>query len=83
MACQLEPAHHQQLHEVSQMQTGRGRVEPAVVGDGALVQEVFQPISVGGDMDKAPPEKLVPQGLEGVVVSRSGDDPGRRLGHGV
>ncbi len=69
MAGQLEPPHEQQLHEVSKMQAGRSRVEPAVVRDGRAIEKSAELCGIRGDMDQSAPLKFLPQPSERVVVT--------------
>ena len=56
---QLEPAHRHQQHEVAEVEARRGRVEAAVVGDGAGGHRRAQRVEIGVVGDHAPPLEIV------------------------
>src|SRR5699024_10897148 len=69
---QLQPTHDDQLRQVAQVQTGRSRVEPAVIGDRLPAERFAQRLSVGRDVHAATPQKFIPDILErGIELNRS------------
>ena len=71
MAGQLQPAHEEQLDQVSQVEARRGGIEPAIVRNRPAGEEFFKLCLVGGHVDQATPFQLLPYvGKSGVVLLR-------------
>jgi hypothetical protein len=66
---QLEATHDEELDEVPEVQTGRGGVEPAVVGDRVAREQSLQLLLVGRHVDEPAPHEFVPDVLEGRIVA--------------
>ena len=77
MTCQLQTTHHQQLHQVAQVQRSRGRIITRVESQGLLTQRLLQGSLIGAHVHQAAPLQLLPNILEGIVIMLRVEDLGR------
>ena len=69
---ELQAAQRHQLHQVPDVQPGRGRVEPAVDRDPAGLQRLAQLVDIGRDGEQAPPAEFVDDVVHACMVPPTG-----------
>ena len=65
----LEAAHGEHLHQVTDVQTGRRRVETAIERDGTVRERLAQSVLVSGQGEQPPPLQLVDDVRHGSRIS--------------